>query len=349
MESSEPNLKSYLVLEANTQIEIIEKYFQSTPNGTVLVLENQKVVGTITNGDFRRFILNSNSNQKFINEIANRNFLFVKTGSFSAQDIDLLFKATFVRHIPVLHNDLTLDTVITRNTMHSEIEQMNAIIMAGGKGARLMPLTKGLPKPMLNINETPILEILLKQLIAYRFQKFYFSVNYEKDIIKNYFKNGDNFEVEIRYLEENDYEGTAASLRLLDKNMSENILVMNGDVLTKLNFDQLTNYHLTNENDITVVLNEKHTNIQYGVVQLDGANITRITEKPKLKHYISSGIYIIKTSLLKYIPEKGFFDMPDLINVAIHNNLKVQGYPLTEFWLDIGHIENLRDAKKSWK
>ena len=339
----------YFIIDQDTQIDVIEKYFQKTPNTTLFVVVQEKVMGTITNGDYRRSLMRLGVDQMNALEISNKDFVFVQDEGFYDFAADRIFKATFINHLPILNKDRTLNKVITRSDVNLRPMEFDVVFMAGGKGTRLMPLTADIPKPMLKINETPILEILFKQLIAYQFQNFYISVNYKKEIIKDYFKDGRDFGIKISYLEEDEFEGTAASLRMLDHSVSENILVMNGDVLTKLNFDQLAHYHLTNGNDITVALNEKQTDIQYGVVQLSDSNIVGITEKPTLKHFISAGIYIIKSSLLEHMPETGFFDMPDLFNLAIKNNFKIQGYPLTEYWLDIGHVESLKEANISWK
>ena len=339
----------YFLLEADTSIEIVERYLNKGPSTTIFVLEDEKVLGTITNGDFRRYILNRKSDHRSAAGLCNKNFVFAESLTYSDQEIDQIFKSTFLQHIPVLNKDLTIDKIISRRNIGKPVEKCDVVIMAGGKGNRLMPLTENTPKPMLKINETPILEILLKQLAANHFDKFYFSVNYKKDVIKEHFRDGIDFGVTVKYIEEDQFEGTAASLRLLKNDVSDNVLVMNGDVLTRLNFDQLSDYHFSNDNDITVVLNKVRTKIEYGVVELDKSDIVGITEKPELEHFISAGIYLIKSSLLKYIPKSGFFDMPDLIDVASKNNLKVQGYPLTEYWLDIGHIETLEEARRNWK
>ena len=223
---------------------------------------------------------------------------------------------------------------------------MKAIILAGGKGTRLAPYTTVFPKPLMPINDQPILEIVIRQLASCGFNDLTIAVGHLAELIEAFFGNGKKFGVTIEYSREDKPLGTAAPLSLIN-NLPETFLVMNGDVLTTLNYKELLQYHLQNEGMVTIAMHQKEININLGVMEYDSNKVlTRYTEKPTMNYQVSMGIYVFNKDVLKYIPEDTYFDFPDLIQVLLKNCEKVVCYPSDDYWLDIGRSEDYQKANE---
>ena len=222
-----------------------------------------------------------------------------------------------LRQIPIIDSkgyikDLFfIDDLINFGEIQNEV-----VIMAGGKGLRLGKLTKNCPKPMLRINNKPILEIILEQCINQGFKQFYFSVNFLKQKIKNYFKNGSKYKIKINYFEEKSFLGTAGSLSMFKKKPSKPFIVINGDVLSRVNYKNLIDFHNNNNSDITVCVKEHTSKIPYGIVNIEGHKVNSLKEKPTITNHINAGIYMISPKILKILPKRKYFDMTDLIILA---------------------------------
>jgi NDP-sugar pyrophosphorylase family protein len=221
--------------------------------------------------------------------------------------------------------------------------------MAGGKGERLKHLTSDCPKPMLHVDGTPILEIILEQCIELGFRDFYFSVNYLKEQIKDYFGDGSAWQVNIQYLEEDKPLGTAGALSLLPSMSEHPLLVLNGDVLTRVDYGHLLRFHSEHEAAATLCVQEHTTQIPYGVVRMDNGMVQAIEEKPVLSNYVNAGIYLLEPCLLELVPSDQFFDMPQLIEKAVAHPYRVSAFPIHEYWLDVGLPETLERAHGEWK
>ena len=211
--------------------------------------------------------------------------------------------------------------------------------MAGGIGSRLRPYTENCPKPMLKIGTKPILELLLEQLIENGFTNFYISVNYLKEKIINYFEDGSRWNVNINYLLENKPLGTAGAISLLPKEIEKPFIVMNGDILTKFNLNQLIDFHNKNNSFSTICAREYEVSIPFGVIETDGIELKRIVEKPIYKNYINAGLYAFDPEVLEFLNKNEAKDMPDLINEIKDLKKKVILCPIHEYWLDIGRKE----------
>ena len=217
---------------------------------------------------------------------------------------------------------------------------MQAVILAGGKGTRLRPYTTAFPKPLMPIGDHPILEVVVKQLTNYGFSNIVIAVGHLKELIQAFLNNGEKWGVDISYSVEDKPLGTAAPLKLI-KDLQDDFLVMNGDVLTNLAFDNFYQYHKDNDALCTIAMFKKPVNIDLGVLKTNEDNrLYDYIEKPILNYNVSMGVYAFKKEVLNYIPENEYLDFPNLIKELLRNNEEVLGYPFNGYWLDIGRPED---------
>lgn len=222
---------------------------------------------------------------------------------------------------------------------------MKAVILAGGKGTRLRPYTTAFPKPLMPVGDKPILEIILRQLKSHGINEIIMAVGHLAELIMTFFGDGSKFGVRIKYSREDEPLGTAGPLSLIKDELTDTFLVMNGDILTTLNYSDLIKYHKRSGAIATIALNKRDVYIDFGVVELDeDSNITDYVEKPTLHYLVSMGIYVFEPEVLKYIPNNKKFDFPDLVKKLISAGEKVKGYIYDGYWLDIGRPEDYEKA-----
>jgi NDP-sugar pyrophosphorylase family protein len=223
-----------------------------------------------------------------------------------------------------------------------------ALILAGGIGTRLRPLTFAIPKPLIPVREAPIINYILGQLVKYKYKNIYVSVNYRSDLIKLYLGDGEKYKLKINYFDEDIPLGTAGPLSFFKKKniaiqSDEPVLIINGDILTDLNFQKLASFHHACRADITVGLINFRNQVSYGVLETDeDNNIKSIIEKPTFSYKVSAGIYLVSGRSISLVPDR-FFTMPDLIQAALKQKLSVKGYLLDSHWIAIEQIRNLED------
>jgi len=217
-------------------------------------------------------------------------------------------------------------------------------LMAGGLGSRLGELTKDTPKPLLKVGTKPILEVILENFISHGFHRFYISVNYKAEMIRDYFGDGSRWGVEIRYLHEHKRLGTAGALSLLPDNPTLPVLVMNGDLLTKVNFRQLIDFHNETNSKATMCVREFELQVPYGVVQIANHRLRAIEEKPVQRFFVNGGIYVLSPDMLQFIPEDSFYDMPTLFDEIIARGEETSVFPIREYWIDIGRADDFERA-----
>jgi len=222
---------------------------------------------------------------------------------------------------------------------------MKAIVLAGGLGTRLRPLTFAIPKPLIPVGERPILEVLIENLKAHGVTDIYLAVGYRAELIQLYFQDGQRFGINIHYSHEGKRLGTAGPLRLIRERfrLSQPVLVMNSDIITKLNFEDFYQSHLTEDAVLTVGIREHEYVVPYGVVEMDERRVCSIKERPTLSFYISCGIYVVSPTILDLVPDDQFFDMPDLIRVALRSGYKTQAYKIREQWVAIESLGDLTE------
>jgi NDP-sugar pyrophosphorylase family protein len=218
--------------------------------------------------------------------------------------------------------------------------------MAGGFGRRLAPITDRMPKPLVPVNDKPILEHTIIALAQHKLSRIFISVNYKREMIKDHFRDGSKWGVQIEYLEENEPRGTAGALSLMPRNggAPSQVLVINGDILTNLDFTALLDFHGQQGNPATMCVRQHSTPIPYGVVQFDGPHMEQIVEKPEHVCFISAGVYVLSSTAIEKIPTDGFFDMPELFKVLMRDGKRPGVFPLREVWVDIGSHKDLARA-----
>jgi len=307
-----------------------------------------KLLGVITDGDIRRAILRSESLESPAERIMCRDFRFLPDSSTEEEALALMRRET-LHQIPVLDDQgRVVRLFLLEDLIKSKVRSNLVVIMAGGEGKRLRPLTQDCPKPMLRVSGKPLLEIILQQCVDAGFQDFYLSVNYLKEQIQDYFGDGARWNVKINYLEEDQPLGTGGALSLLPTRPTEPLLVLNGDVLTRVDYGRLLRFHQEHKSAATLCVREHATQIPYGVVRMDDLHVLTLEEKPVLSHYVNAGIYLLDPSLLDLVSRNQFFDMPQLLEKAMQHKQRVSAFPIHEYWLDVGHPETLERAHTEW-
>jgi len=314
--------------------------------GIVLVADSgDHLLGTVTDGDVRRGLLRGLSLTDRVEEVMNK----APTTTSHRDDrtaILALMKRKLFHQIPLVDERgrvVGLETI--DELLQPGRRETPVVLLAGGLGLRLRPLTEEVPKPMLRIGDKPILESILDSFVEHGFCKFHFAVNYRADVIERHFGNGSKWGVEIAYLRENERLGTVGPLSLMPELSTEPVVVMNADILTRVNFSQLLDYHRSNQALATVCVREHRHTVPYGVVSMDGDSLlVGIEEKPVHRSMVSAGIYVIEPLALRELPRGGYCDMPTFLQALIARQQRVIGFPIHEFWLDIGRLEDLERA-----
>lgn len=314
--------------------------------GLVMVVDAKGVLeGTITDGDLRRFILAQGSLDQPAHTLAWQSPITAKLGAPHAE-LKGLMEAHKVRLIPLLDDEGRPVSVFShRQLLFSEDQVPAAVILAGGEGLRLRPLTDKLPKPMIKVGGKPILAGIVADLVEAGFKRLFISVNYKREVIEEYFGDGSQFGAEITYIREDKKLGTAGPLALLPQTPSAPMFVINGDVVTNTDFKQLYEYHLQHRASMTVAAIEYKVRVPYGVLNLAGHFLMGVQEKPTLNFHCSAGIYVLNPELLHSIPKGQDHDMTDLLNSTLKQGLPVCTFPIHEYWIDVGQVEDLEKAR----
>ena len=314
----------------------------------LVINEDGTLAGVLSDGDVRRAILRGIALVTPTCEVMN---LHPTTASFHTPRNELLalMRRKVLHHVPLLDERLRVAGLATLDELSGVVERPNCVVlMAGGLGTRLLPLTANTPKPMLPVGGKPILENVVEGFAEQGFRKIFLSVNYLADSIRSYFKDGSRWGVEIQYLEEDKRLGTAGALSLLPFKPEEPFFVMNADLLTRVRFENMLNFHDANAAMATMAVREYDFQVPYGVVRMDGSMITSIDEKPMHHFYVNAGIYILSPEALDHIPTDVFFDMPTLFEKLLTDKSPTAAYHLREYWLDIGRIEEFERAQREW-
>ena len=341
------NWKKAILKQDNTMEMAIKILNQESLRIVMVVDQDERLVGTITDGDIRRGLIKQLSLNAELSEFMFRNPT-VASLKDSKSSILAIMKKLDLLQIPIIDDDRkvvgleTLQHLLEKNRFNNPI-----LLMAGGFGKRLTPITNDIPKPLLKVGAKPILENIIEEFIDAGFHNFYISTHYKADMVQEYFGDGSDWGVSIQYVYEEKPLGTAGSLGLLPSDLPKlPILVMNGDLLTKLDFEKLLNFHLQEGADATMCVREYDFQVPYGVINNDGKYVTSIEEKPTHRFFINAGIYVLNPSILDSIDGKSYLDMPQLLERKIKDSNKVNMFPVHEYWLDIGQIEQLHQAQK---
>lgn len=343
------NLKK-ICLNTNASIsEVIRNIDDSGYQISIIVDKNQKLLGIMTDGDIRRFILSKKSFNTKVGEVMNKFPTVVEVGTSKSAMLNIM-RNKLLHQIPVVDENYKLKDLLTLDELIGVNKKDNVIfIMAGGLGKRLLPLTETKPKPMLLINEKPIIQIILESFIEQGFKKFFISVNYKSNLIMDYLKDGSNWGVKINYIQEQKRLGTAGSLSLIKEKIKHPLIVINSDVVTKLEYEKILKFHVSKKSSATMVICKKETEIPYGVVNIKNNNLISIEEKPVKHFFINAGIYVLQPEIIELLPKNSYYDMPELFKYLKSKDKKVKVFPLEEYWMDIGHLNNYQKVISDYK
>lgn len=312
--------------------------------------DEDKLLGTVTDGDIRRGLLKSCDMQDSVAAVMNKNPKTVKQTHTRQQRIEIFDRYDLLA-LPIVDDQNYLVGLETLHQVLQPEKRDNPVfIMAGGFGTRLRPLTDNCPKPMLRVGDKPMLEHLINQFRALGFHDFYISTHYMPEVIQEHFGDGSQWNININYVHEDSPLGTGGALGLLPKDLPElPLIMMNGDVLTKINFDELLDHHQSNGLDATMCVRELEYKISYGVVESDKGLITNMVEKPTYRYHINTGIYVLSPECVLSVQPNTEIDLPTLLKQRMDMNKKVGIYATHEYWLDIGQMTDYQKAQEDIK
>ncbi len=341
--------KTKIVIKEKSTIREALAIIDSGALKIALVVNNdEKLIGTISDGDIRRSILNGFSIDEKVELIVNRNPIVCNINN-SKEEILNKAVSKKVYQIPVIDENRTiLGIEIIDDLLHQKKYDNKVVLMVGGLGSRLRPLTDDIPKPLLKIGNKPILQTIVENFVKHGFTNFLFSVNYKAHMIENYFGDGSKFGINIEYIHETKRMGTAGSLSFMRKKLREPFFVMNGDLLNNINFEHMLHYHQQNLSNATMGVKEYYYQVPYGVVNINNYKISGLEEKPTYKFFVNAGVYLFSPETLDYVPENEYFDMPTLFEKLINQNKDALSFPIREYWLDIGKKEEFDRANQEY-
>ena len=345
-------IKPYLAFKKYNLAQAIEVMKKNGQRCCVVVDSDYRLLGTLSEGDVRKVVSKKSNLKKNIMNFCNRNSKYFVEGNYNDSQIKKVFFKKRYDLIPVLNKDRIVKKVLLWHLFFGSRKKTEkklntkVVIMAGGKGTRLNPLTKILPKPLVPIKDKPIIEHIISRFARYGINDFYFTIKYKMEIIKAYF-NDTKSKSRIQYLEEKKPLGTAGGLKKLYGKIKNSFFVTNCDVLIDANLVNFFNFHKREKSDLSlIVASQKHT-VPYGVCQINKDKLEKITEKPKLNYFVNAGLYLINPKVLKLIPQNKYFDMNNLIKKAIEKKYKVTAYPIAQkHWIDIGQLAEYKKHLK---
>lgn len=320
--------------------------------GIVLVVDgDRRLAGTITDGDIRRWTLAGQPMSSSVGELLRQKSslapacpVTVHVGANRSEMLDIM-RGKSLRHLPVLDKqDCVVDLVTMEDLLPEPERSLQAVIMAGGKGTRLRPFTEEVPKPMLMVGDRPLMEHIVNQLSSAGIRQVSVATQYLPHKISEHFGNGERFGVDISYVQEDEPLGTAGALGLMAE-WKESLLVVNGDVLTQVNYRAMRDFHAEHKADMTVAVSKYEAAVPFGVVDCEGVEVRKLEEKPHYSFLVNAGIYLLEPSVQSFIPSGQRFDMTDLINALLQHNKRVVSFPILEYWLDVGKPVDFERAK----
>jgi dTDP-glucose pyrophosphorylase len=337
---------TFVSLSADHSIRDCVEIFESTSFTTVFITDSDTLLGTVTDGDIRRGLLVGYDLNSKVSLVMNRGFSSLPQNYTFDMVTNLLSKLGQVQ-LPILRDDGTIHSVYSPNSTPKL--DIPVVIMAGGRGKRLRPLTDSCPKPMIPVNGTPMLEIIIKNFIALGVNNFFLSVNYMKEQIIDHFGDGSAWDVSIEYIEENQPLGTAGSLSLLPEITSKSIIITNGDVLSKIDYNALLAFFSRHNSDALMCIRSSGTTIPFGVVSHREYNFISIEEKPTYDFMVNAGVYILSSRLLRLLEDR-YLDMPDFFEKLSNHDFNIHVFPIHEEWYDVGRPATLKEASRfNWQ
>ncbi len=312
-----------------------------------LVDDNNQLLGSLTDGDLRRGFIKGLNFEDHLSKFIQPNPKYIQQGKYDLKEI-IALRDKFFTIFPVVNANMQIINVVNFRHQKSYLP-IDALIMAGGRGERLRPLTDATPKPLLKVGEKPIIEHNIDRLNTYGIDDVWISVRYLGQQLVDYFQDGSEKALRIKYVWEEDALGTAGALALVEGLIHNHVLMMNSDLLTNIDFEDLYLFFEENNADFVVACIPYQVNVPYAVMETQDKIVTGFKEKPTYTHYSNAGIYLMKREVIDLIPKNQAFNATDLMELLIQNNKKVVAYPLVGYWLDIGKHEDYQKAQNDIK
>lgn len=347
------DIKDFVILDTSLLIDAMKK-IDNNGKGILYVLnEKEQLIGVISDGDIRRWLIRTGELNNIRVELVMNNNPKVVTNKDLSSAIEKMeqYSLTSIPLISLKNKILDIYFIgafkITESVRNESLKGVPVIIMAGGKGTRLYPYTKILPKPLIPIGDIPIVERIINKFLEYGTEEFYFTVNYKKEMIKSYFQEIKR-NYRIKYIEEDKPLGTCGSITLIDEEFDKPIIVSNCDILIYADYEDIYKHHLKSGNEITVITSAKNIQIPYGVINsTENGKIESVDEKPKFSYFINTGMYILNPNLIDEIPKDEVFHMTDLVTKLLKEKRDVGIYPISEdAFLDMGEFEEMDRMEK---
>jgi len=339
------NFREHLITSGSTIKQALKQLNVLAKDAILFVVNKEDVlIGSLTDGDVRRGLLNGIAIDNEINKIIQPNPRFIKKGEHNIQKIIEYRKGNF-KIIPVLDKDKKVVNVINFRFLRSYLP-VDAVIMAGGRGQRLQPLTDSIPKPLLKIGKKAIMEHNVDRLALYGIDDFWFSVKHLGKQIETFFGNGNDRNIEIEYVWEDSPLGTIGAVSKINNFQHDYVLVTNSDILTNLDYEHFFLDFIKQDADFSVVTIPYKVNVPYAVLETSNGHVMSFKEKPTYTYYSNGGIYLMKRSVLKYLPKNSYFNATDLMEKIICENKKMISYPLAGYWLDVGNQADFEKAQR---
>ena len=313
--------------------DLVESLKISDAGFLAVIDKEKKLVGIVTDSDLRRAILNQT---KSVDSIINFNPYFLNKNVPEDQISEFAIKNR-IKHLPLVNDNHHLLEIYEQDNRKLERKDNPIVIMAGGLGKRLGELTKNVPKPMLRIKGKPILEYIIQSFIEEGYYRFFICVNYKYEVIQDYFGDGSSLDIDINYIKEYKKLGTAGAISLIDLDINKPFFVVNGDVLSLVNYSKMLEFFISSKADALMCIKEENYSNPYAVVNFDNKNnLLSIEEKPTTTFHFNSGIYILNDDVKKLLIKNEYFDMPDLFDKALFNKKRVKVFKLSDSWYDVG-------------
>ena len=342
------NWKNILVSPTETIQEVLKVIDSEALQFALVVDTDNRLLGTVTDGDIRRALINDLPLSHSVSDIMFTTPTVVDCSISKVQILELM-NTKQLHSIPILDDGI----VIGLETIHDVTQKTKydnpVFLMAGGFGTRLKPLTDNCPKPLLKVGDKPILETVLLSFIKSGFHNFYISTHYLPEMIRDYFGNGEKHDISITYVHEDEPLGTGGALGLLPDDLPDlPLLMINGDVLTTIDFNKVLNFHSKHQAAATMCVREYEYQVPYGVVESKGDTIISMVEKPIQRFFVNAGIYIVGQDIVQAVKKGQHIDMPTLLEENINRGANILKYPVHEYWLDIGRMDDYTRAQADY-
>jgi dTDP-glucose pyrophosphorylase len=339
------HLENIVVPETATLRRAMEALDRGGIEIALVVAPGGALLGTLTDGDIRRAILSGASLEEAASRYMHRNFTAVGPTAGRAEALDLM-RARALQQIPIVDGaGLLVGIHLLKEIIGATPRPNCAVVMAGGRGERLLPITESVPKPMVKVAGRPILERIVLHLVGFGIRRIFLSINYMGNMIEEHFRDGSAMGCRIEYLREDQPLGSGGALSLLPGRQETPILVLNGDLLTQFNVGNLLDFHSEGGYKATIGVHEYTHTVPYGVVEADGRRVTAIREKPSQTWLANAGIYVLDPGLPERVPKNGFFPLPALFEDCLERGEPVGAFHILEDWVDVGHPKELRRAR----